>query len=121
MVRVLFALLFVLLTAGLVSAEYLGDYAIGDSVTLRAVINDNGTVADSVSGDSVKAVIYWQETAVDTVVGGLTQMGTGNPWSGLFTKTIYVDTAGGGFGSWYALLWAVNVDIGTRDPAGLFP
>jgi hypothetical protein len=114
------SLVLALLFAPLASAEFLGDYAIGDSVTLRFIINDEyGSVVDSVSGDTIEAAIYWQQTAVSEIVGGLTQVGAGVPESGLFTATIEVDTAGGGFGSWYALLYAVDWDTTAWDRVGI--
>ena len=117
--RLVHVLILALLLAIPAYGEYLGDYAIDDSVTLRAAINDNGTGADSVQADTVMAIVFWQTTAVETIIGGLDQWGANKPGASLFHTTIEADTAGGGFGSWYSLLYAVNVDIGSRDPVGI--
>ncbi len=107
----------VVLIPAMAWGEFLGEYDHGDTVTLRAVLNDNGTAADSVSGDSIAAYVFWKTNPTDSV--SLTATGTGHPWCSAFTADFIVDTADGGYGSWYAILYAVNVGAGSRDPIGL--
>jgi hypothetical protein len=98
-------------------AEYIGEYDVGDTISLHCVVNDNGTAADSVSGDTIKAIIMYEGTKIDTI--GLDPVGTTLPLCAAFQGKIVADTTVGGYGTWWATLWAVNVGAGTRDPVGV--
>lgn len=110
---VVFALCFL---AGAAHADYLGEFDNGDAVTIWATLNDNGTVADSVGGDTLRCVIWGNGVRLDTIK--LDDAGTTAPQSGVFFANWTIDTTGAGYGSYSAYIWAVNVGAGTRDPVG---
>ncbi|MBM4027927.1 MAG: hypothetical protein FJ280_21390, partial [Planctomycetes bacterium] len=65
----------------------------------------------------MKAILFFKGTPFDTI--GLAQKGASLPLVAAYQKTIYADTTGRGYGPYWAVLWAVDVGAGTRDPVGV--
>jgi len=114
--RYALALLLTLALVAGASAQYLGEFDHGDQVAIHAVLNDNGTAADSVSGDSIMCIVMFESTALETL--SMTAEGASLPLLAAYSNLYTIDTTGCGYGSYWAVLWAVDVGAGTRDPVG---